>query len=67
MTDQKPVSYQEIEEAFTTPKDVITRLPESTETRRAVDHLKLAERYTMEARERVRPERTEAAAPPAGE
>ena len=59
MTDQKPVSYQEIEEAFTAPQNVISRLPESTESRQAVDHLKMAERYTLEARERVRPEPAE--------
>ncbi len=43
-----------IERAFQAPVEVIEKLPESTESRRALDLVKLAERYTKEARERAK-------------
>lgn len=57
---EKPISYQEIEDAYRGVSEVIDKLPASTDTRRATDHLKLAEDYTYRARERVKPDRTEA-------
>jgi hypothetical protein len=53
--------YQQIEDAYRGVTEVIGKLPECTETRRATDHLKLSEKYTMEARERVKPDLTEPA------
>ena len=52
--------YQQIEDAYKGVAEVIDKLPESTETRRATEHLKLSESYTIQARERVKPDRTEA-------
>jgi hypothetical protein len=52
--------YQQIEDAYKGVADVIDKLPESSVARRATDHLKLAEDYTYQARERVKPDRTEA-------
>jgi hypothetical protein len=48
--------YQRIEEAYQGVTEIIQRLPESTESRRATDHLKLAEDYTYQARERAKKE-----------
>ena len=50
--------YQDIEDAYKAPKKVVNWLPESTETRRALEHLKIAEDYTMQARERARKDET---------
>lgn len=60
MMDKLP-QYQEIEDAYKAPADVIGRLPEgTTEARRASEHLDMARRYTYEARERAKADRTEA-------
>ena len=51
MTDQ-PLDYEEIEQAFVRVRDTTRRLPVNTERRRAEEHLKLAEQYAYESRER---------------
>jgi hypothetical protein len=51
------VSHQEIEEAYKQAKDVTAKLPESTESRRAQEHLGLAEKYVHEARDRAKVDR----------
>lgn len=48
--------YQHIEDAYKGVTEVIGKLPESTEARRATDHLKIAANYTYEARERAKVE-----------
>ncbi len=67
MTDKPLPQYEEIEKAFDGARDVVNRIPAGTEQRRALDHLKMAEGYTSEARERAkvidREATTEAAAP----
>jgi hypothetical protein len=55
--------YQHIEEAYRGVTEVIGKLPESIEARRATDHLKLAEGYTYQARERAKADRTEPVQP----
>lgn len=57
--------YQELESAFGRPKELLGRLPECTESRRAREHLDLAKKYAYESREKVRPDRTGAVDGPA--
>lgn len=61
MADHLP-DYETIERAYDwTRNEILGNLPESTESRRALDHLKLAEDYTLIAREKApRKEGTEA-------
>lgn len=47
--------YDTIHRVYRDAAQVIERLPESTETRRAAEHLKLARDYTFRARERAGP------------
>lgn len=56
MTDKLP-DHETLEAVIeTAPKALISRLPESTESRRAAEHIDLAYQYAKEARERVKPE-----------
>ena len=50
-----PLRHEEIEGAFDAPRDLLEsgQIPDSTELRRAADHLKLSERYAHEALERI--------------
>jgi hypothetical protein len=53
----KPPDYETLEAVIeTAPKQLIARLPDSTEARRAAEHIDLAYRYAKEARERIKPE-----------
>lgn len=53
MSDVKLPEYQEIEDAFRgKPVDILARLPNNTESRRAADHIDLAYKYALEAREK---------------
>lgn len=58
MTDSKPLpDHQTIEDAFAPAKDVLKRLPETTESKRAADHLKMAQDYAHETRDRTKTNR----------
>ena len=46
--------HETIERAYATPIDLVHKLPETTEARRAAHHLELAKRYTQETIERAR-------------
>ena len=46
--------YQRIEDAYKATAEVVGHIPESTETKRALHHLEIAEKYTYEARERAK-------------
>ena len=50
-----PLRHEELEGAFDAPRDLLVsgQIPDSTELRRAADHLKLSERYAHEALERA--------------
>ena len=48
-------NHQQIEEAYKATSEVIARIPENTETKRALHHLEIAEQLTYEARERTQP------------
>jgi hypothetical protein len=51
-------THESIENAYKQAKEVTERLPESTESRRAQEHLGLAEKYVHEARDRSKPDRS---------
>lgn len=56
MTDKLP-DHETIEAVIeTAPKALIAKLPDTTESRRAAEHIDLAYKYVKEARERARPE-----------
>lgn len=50
-------SHESIENAYRQAKEVTAKLPESTESRRAQEHLGLAEKYVHEARDRAKADR----------
>lgn len=53
MDEQKLPDYQVIEDAFRgKPVDILARLPNNTESRRSAEHLDLAYKYALEAREK---------------
>lgn len=47
--------YETIERTYKSVESLVSSLPEGTETRRALHHLEIAEKYTYEAREKIRP------------
>ncbi len=56
MSDVKLPSHEEIHDAVMgKPIDILARLPECTESRRAGEHLDLAKQYMHEAREKQKP------------
>lgn len=50
-------THEVIENAYKQAKEVTAKLPESTESKRAQEHLKLAEAYVHEARDRTKTDR----------
>ena len=47
--------YEGIERVYKAVEQVIEAIPENTETRRALHHLEIAEKYSYEAREKAGP------------
>lgn len=56
MSDEPIIDHQTIAEAFQPAQQLIDRLPDGFERRRATDNLKISEDYVHGAREKIRPE-----------
>jgi hypothetical protein len=52
MADEKLPEHQTIEDAFKKTNEVVGTLPNNLEHRRAEEHLKIAEGYAHDSRER---------------